>query len=291
MISATSYIDQLKHRLTGRDGAQPRPGTGVGLAQCEALLDDAERVFRPYLAASGMSLQSQLGSLASDGRFSAALLQKLLNGMHPDLTPDTMCAPVLVDHVHACVMQVILSQVPGDFIETGVWKGGIPVLMRGILKAYGITDRKVWVADSFQGLPRPDPEKNLDDAIWFHLLGPLDHLRISLDQVRSVFRKYDLLDEQVCFLAGWFGETLPAAPIERLALMRLDGDWYDSTRDALEALYPKLSPGGWVIVDDYGLPFGCRQAVDEYRAAHGITEPLRAVNEQTVCWRKNKPAG
>ena len=97
-----------------------------------------------------------------------------------------------------------------------------------------------------------------------------------------------LLDAQVCFLPGWFRDTLPKAPIERLALMRLDGDWYESTRDALENLYPKLSPGGFAIIDDYGIPIGCRRAVDEYRQRHAIQEPLTWVNGATVYWRRER---
>ena len=87
------------------------------------------------------------------------------------------------------------------------------------------------------------------------------------------------------FLVGWFHETLPSAPIERLALMRLDGDMYGSTMDALRFLYPKLSTAGYVIVDDYWLP-GCREAVDEYRAEHGITEELVPVDRAIVYWQR-----
>lgn len=285
------YVEQLKKRLVKKASGESSAALGVTLAQCISLLNEAEQKFRPWLEPSGTTVQSRLDKLVCDGRFSPDMLQQYLNSMHPDLTPDTMCTPVLLNHVHWCVADVIHNHVPGDLIETGVWKGGIPVLMRGILQAYGIPDRKVWVADSFSGLPTADPEKNLDDAIWFHLFGPIDHLRIPLNYVRSVFRKHELLDDQVCFLEGWFSETLPAAPIDKLAIMRLDGDWYESTRDALEALYPKLSPGGWVIIDDYGLPFDCSKAVDEYRATHGIAEPLLAVNDHAVCWQKKQPAG
>jgi len=191
-----------------------------------------------------------------------------------------------IENLQFCVEKVIMNNVPGDLIETGIWKGGLPVLMRGILKAYGITDRVVWAADSFEGLPKPDPEKNLEDAIWFHLFGPLDRLEIPLEYAEGVFRKYNLLDNQVKFIKGWFSDTLPHAPIEKLAVMRLDGDWYESTSISLNALYPKLSQGGFVIIDDYGLPLGCRRAVDEYRAAHNINEPIQWVNHQVIFWQK-----
>lgn len=288
-MTAAAYIDRLKKQLTAREACAARQANGVPLAECEAVLRRTETLLGPLLAHTGATVGERLDRLAPGRRFGPDLLKDILDAMHPELTPDTMCAPRLVDHVHWCVERVILERVPGDLIETGVWKGGMTVLMRGILKAYGITDRSVWVADSFEGLPCPDAEKNLDDAIWYQLVGPLDHLRIPVEYAQSVFRKYGLLDAQVRFLKGWFAETLSAAPIEKLALMRLDGDWYESTRDALDALYPRLSPGGWVIIDDYGLPFDCRRAVDEYRAAHGITEPILQVNEQAVCWQKVRP--
>ncbi len=88
------------------------------------------------------------------------------------------------------------------------------------------------------------------------------------------------------FLEGWFRDTLPNAPIESLAVIRLDGDLYESTTDALAALYPKLSPGGFVIVDDYGAFEPCRRAVDDYRATRGIDDAIEEVDWTGVCWRR-----
>jgi O-methyltransferase len=110
-------------------------------------------------------------------------------------------------------------------------------------------------------------------------------LAISADEVRGNFERYGLLDEQVCFLEGFFQDTLADAPIDQLAVLRLDGDMYESTIVALEALYPKLSPGGYLIVDDYALP-GCRQAVDDYRRDNGISEPLQEVDWTGRFWQR-----
>jgi hypothetical protein len=104
--------------------------------------------------------------------------------------------------------------------------------------------------------------------------------------VQDLFARYDLLDDQVRFLPGWFKDTLPRAPIERLALLRIDGDLYESTWDALSMLYPRLCVGGFVIVDDYYCIPACRQAVDEYRQRAGITTPLEAVDWTGVFWQK-----
>jgi O-methyltransferase len=173
--------------------------------------------------------------------------------------------------------------IPGDFAETGVWRGGVTILMRAILAAYEIDDRRVWVADSFQGLPVPDGEQYPADADidW----SDVGVLKVGADAVRANFERYGLWDDQVRILEGWFCDTLPVAPIERLAVLRLDGDLYQSTMDALEALEPKVSPGGFVIVDDYGGWEPCRAAVDDYRADRHITDPIHTVDWTGVFWR------
>lgn len=189
-------------------------------------------------------------------------------------------------NTQACVERVLADGVPGNFIETGVWQGGQTILMRGVLKAYGIHDRRVYVADSFQGLPEVDPETAPDDAIALGILDGIGRFRVTADDVRRNFAAYGLLDEQVVFLEGWFSDTLPYAELGALAVVRLDGDFYDSTRDAIEILYPRLSSGGFVIVDDYGCPFGCKRAIDEYRSNRGIEVPMLRASKQTVYWRK-----
>ncbi|MFV2109689.1 TylF/MycF family methyltransferase [Micromonospora sp. LOL_015] len=197
---------------------------------------------------------------------------------------ETMIGLRRLDNLEKCVTEVIDDQVPGDLIETGVWRGGACIFMRALLKAYGETDRVVWVADSFRGLPRPDPERleDVEDALWKE-----PFLAVPLDRVQANFRRYGLLDDQVRFLPGWFEETLPTAAIDRVAVMRLDGDLYDSTMVALDALYPKLSDGGYVIIDDYHAVRGCRQAVDDFRRAHGINDELHQVDWTCRYWRKS----
>jgi O-methyltransferase len=195
---------------------------------------------------------------------------------------ETMIGLARLDNLHECIRDVLRTNVPGDFIETGAWRGGATIFMRGALKAYGDSQRAVWVADSFQGLPKPAPEEYPDDAgdtMWAH-----SELAVSLEEVRANFSRYGLLDDRVHFLPGWFRDTLPTAGVTQLAILRLDGDMYESTSQALHWLYPKLSPGGFVIVDDYALP-GCRAAVDAYRAAHGISEPIEPIDQDAVFWR------
>jgi O-methyltransferase/8-demethyl-8-(2,3-dimethoxy-alpha-L-rhamnosyl)tetracenomycin-C 4'-O-methyltransferase len=176
--------------------------------------------------------------------------------------------------------RALRESVPGDFMEAGVWRGGASMMMRAVLKAYGIADRRVLAADSFAGFPIP--AKGSPD-FGFELVGHPD-FAVPLPEVKAAFARYGLLDEQVVFLEGLFKDTLPSAPVEVLAVLRLDGDMYESTRDGLEHLYRKLSPGGTLIVDDYFLFETQRRAVDEFRAAHGIDDPIVQVDHFGGYW-------
>lgn len=197
----------------------------------------------------------------------------------------TMVGMPRLDNVQYCVEEVLRHNVPGDLVETGVWRGGVTILMRGLLKAHGASDRKVWVADSFDGLPKANrsrfpKESDLD-------LDKFAELSVPLDEVRRNFEAYQLLDDQVCFLKGWFRDTLPGAPIEKVAVMHLDGDLYESTRDALVNLYDKLSPGGFVIVDDYKLLECCTAAVEDFRTERGITDAMTLLPFSGAFWQKS----
>lgn len=204
-----------------------------------------------------------------------------------DIPPSahSMIGLVRLNNLESCIRDVLENDVPGDFVETGVWRGGASIFMRAVLKSYQVTDRKVWVADSFEGLPRPNAEKYPADAK--SRLYKRNALAISLDAVQSHFDRYGLLDDQVQFLKGWFKDTLPTAPFKTLAIARLDGDMYESTMDGLTSLYPKVSPGGYVIVDDYGAIRACRQAVQDYRDEHGITEEIVKIDYTGVYWKRS----
>jgi O-methyltransferase len=182
----------------------------------------------------------------------------------------------------ATLTQAVIDEgIPGDFIETGVWRGGCCILMRGILKANG-QQRKVFVADSFEGLPKPRVSQ--DDGDTHHLHNKM--LSVSLDQVKSNFSRYGLLDDSVVFVKGLFKDTLHKLPQTPLALIRLDGDMYESTMDAMSALYHRLSPGGYLIVDDYGVLKPCRQAITDFRDNHGISSTIHQIDHSGVWWRK-----
>jgi hypothetical protein len=218
--------------------------------------------------------------------------EDLATGRSAHQDADTMIGWPRLDNLQQCVVTALRDGVPGDLLETGVWRGGSCIFMRAVLRAYGVTDRKVWVADSFQGFPRPDLERYPADRFFATensraYFENLDYpIAISLDEVKSRFRRYGLLDDQVEFLPGFFSDTLPTAPVGKLAVLRLDGDFYQSTYEALDALYPRLSPGGFCIVDDYWLPC-CKDAVTDYRAANGVSEQLQRIDWTGAFWRKS----
>ena len=196
----------------------------------------------------------------------------------------TMIGRKRLDNIQSCIETVLHDNIPGDLIETGIWRGGAIILMRAVLAAYDITDRIVWAADSFAGVPPPthpqDQEFDVSETIY-------PFLTVSVNEVKSLIDRYDLLDDRIRFLEGWFKNTLPVAPIRRLAVLRLDGDLFESTMDALIPLYAKVSPGGFIIVDDYYSCQPCRNAIDWFRTANGIKDPFTRIDDQSLFWRKS----
>lgn len=214
---------------------------------------------------------------------------KFERGPHPSgrigpTQAHTMVGVDRLENVRRLTQSAIDEDIPGDLIETGVWRGGCCILMRGMLAVNDIRNRKVYVADSFSGVPPPRPEiypADRDLRLDLH-----EELAVSVDTVKDNFRRYGLLDDQVVFVEGLFGETLPRLEGMSFSLIRLDGDLYESTDIALRCLYPKLSPGGFLIVDDYGVIEACRQAVDDYRKEHDIDAPINRIDRSGIWWRR-----
>jgi O-methyltransferase len=194
----------------------------------------------------------------------------------------TMVGLNRLDDLQACVESVVRDGVDGDLIEAGAWRGGASILMRATLDSLGASERTVHVADSFRGFPAAD---ELGD------LNAIDFLAVPVDEVRESFARFGL-ERGVRLVPGFFEQTLPTLAGTRWALVRLDADTYQATRAALEALYPGLAVGGYLIVDDYGVMERqeCRRAVDEFRARHGISEPLEPVDWTCVRWRRSDDA-
>lgn len=195
----------------------------------------------------------------------------------------TMIGLKRLDNVQACIEDVLENNVPGDLCEAGVWRGGATIFMRAVLRVHGIEDRNVWVADSFEGMPTPNTEKCGADK-GYDLSG-CEYLRVTLEDVKANFERFGLFDERVKFLKGWFQDTLPNAPIDRLAVLRIDCDLYESTMDVLSSLYARVSKGGYVIIDDYYSWPPCRQAVDDFRRNISVSPKLEEIDGRGVFWQ------
>jgi hypothetical protein len=182
-----------------------------------------------------------------------------------------------LEHLHYAIKDTVERGVEGDFIETGVWAGGACILAKSI---YNEVDphRKVYAADSFRGLPKPDPKYPQDNGDR-HYLDPM--LSVSKEQVIENFNKFGLVDDNLIFVEGWFKDTMPNLNVEKLSIIRLDGDMYESTIQVLDALYNKLSIGGYLIIDDFHHN-GCAAAIQDFRNKHGITNPIKKVDSNPL---------
>lgn len=230
------------------------------------------------------------------------LEERLAGSDHPS-EAHTMIGVRRLDHLQRLAEDVLAQGVPGDFVETGVGRGGAVIFLSGVLRAHGVKDRLVWAADSFGEFPRSAgagiTRRSYTSPYWEEMTmlatrepdGFQEFLTQvaagkSYAEVRDHFARYGLLDEQVRFLRGWFCDTLPGSGIGSVALLRIDADLYDSTYQALAELYPRVPPGGYVVIDDYHTFTECRAAVTDYFAAEGIALDLQDVDQAAAHWRR-----
>ncbi|GAA4337954.1 TylF/MycF/NovP-related O-methyltransferase [Flaviaesturariibacter amylovorans] len=189
--------------------------------------------------------------------------------------PYTMTSVERMYSLFRSVSYVLEARIPGDFVEAGVWRGGSSMVIASMLRKRGITDRKIFLYDTFEGMSEPteadvdfagaradvllkENESNKEESVW---------CLADLADVQQNMRRTALPESQVVYVKGKVEDTIPGTiPAGAIALLRLDTDWYESTRHELEHLYPRLSANGVLIIDDYGHWGGCRKAVDEYFA-------------------------
>jgi len=189
--------------------------------------------------------------------------------------------------------RLLRDGVPGSFVECGVWRGGSSAIM-GLAMRHAGQKRDLHLFDSFEGLPEPTQKdgevaKAYSGGRASGDLKSVDQCKAGLDEVQTLLLGRLGLDPAlVHFHVGWFQKTLPAkaAGLGPIALLRLDGDWYESTRLCLEHLYPLVVPGGMVVLDDYFDWEGCKLATDEYRAQNGIHAALEQIDGDLACWTK-----
>jgi O-methyltransferase len=197
----------------------------------------------------------------------------------------TMTGGERLKNVRNLLIDVFQNEVGGDYMEAGVWRGGSSVFARGVILAHGQQHRRSFVLDSFRGLPPGERKFDQGDAGWDNSA----YLEVSADVVAGNFNSAGLLDENVVFAQGFFNDTIPPLlnTIESLAIIRFDGDIYESAVDVLYNLYGKLSVGGYFIVDDW-FGFPSRTACEDFFAVHGISPDITPIDDLSVYWKKTE---
>ncbi len=192
--------------------------------------------------------------------------------------PYTMTSTERLYAVYQSVDYILKNNIPGDFVECGVWKGGCAMMMAHALKKYNCYDRKIYLYDTFEGMTEPG-EKDISYAKHpahkkynesLHQESGTNWCRSELDEVLHNLQRTGYPIENFICVKGKVEDTIPGDMPEKIALLRLDTDWYESTLHELQYLYPRLSEKGVLIIDDYGHWLGCREAVDEYFKANDI---------------------
>jgi hypothetical protein len=266
------YLDLMEAVLTGtiiEDPPIPTPG---------------------YTAIVGDVLEKMFGRrFAPDRRWFGYNAKMRERGLDWPQRAFTMVGRKRLHNFRTLIEAVIADRVPGDIVETGVWRGGASILARAVLQAHEVTDRRVVLADSFCGLPPPDTAQFPADAESDLHLQP--DLAVGLEQVQKNFRRFDLLDDQVVFVPGWFRDTMPTLDVTAIAVLRLDGDMFESTIDPMRYLYDRVSPGGYVIVDDYHIVAACRRAVEDFCASRRISPAFIDIDGMGVYFRKSAVVG
>lgn len=211
--------------------------------------------------------------------------ETLPNDMEPHETaiyrrvaPYTMAGPVRALSLMRAVEYLIKHGIAGDLVECGVWKGGSMMTVALSLLRNGGADRELWLYDTFTGMSDPTERDIPRQGLQAEEVARSSYFVAPLDGVRRAMESTGYDPARMHYVAGKVEETIPARAPERIALLRLDTDWYESTRHELIHLFPRLVRGGVLILDDYGAWQGARQATDEYLAGTGVPILLQRVD-------------
>lgn len=201
-----------------------------------------------------------------------------------EVRPFTMTSVARLQALIKATRYVAKHAIPGAIVECGVWRGGSMLTVARTLLDCGDARRELYLFDTFAGMSEPGPEdvRRIDGATAQWTLeegGEREWLTAGLERVKQTMNRCAYDPARLRFVAGKVEDTLPGAAPELIALLRLDTDWYQSTRHELEHLFPRLAPGGVLIIDDYGWWEGARRAVDEYFGTGGPRMLLNIIDE------------
>lgn len=275
------YLDLLKQVLTDYIRVD-NPFANAMPMQFVRAANQRKRARDRALAAIARRLKLQL---AKPSHFSTEERRELrANGLDWPPLAETMVGLKRLEHLQTVIETILAENIPGDLLEAGVWRGGASIFMQAVLTVNDARDRAIWLCDSFEGLPPPDPKFPEDAGLSFH---EYSFLAVSEEEVRRNFERYGLFGDNLRFVKGYFEVSLADAPVDRIALLRLDGDMYSSTIATLNALYDKVSKGGFIVVDDYNIVDACAEAVTDFRNAHNVTDSISPIDDVAVFWRKS----
>ncbi len=216
------------------------------------------------------------------------------------IKPNTMINNYRIMNIQNVIKYIVLSNIKGDFVECGVWKGGACAMMAYTLKRI-VAQRTIHLFDSFDDIVEPDAIVDGERAV--KEVGGIHMATGKLKPIKGIYSKFggpgneshvlDLISNKIGYPSekikihkGLFQDTLPLNTIESISFLRLDGDWYSSTRICLEYLYPKVTYGGIIVIDDYSAYEGCKKAVDEYLVSNQIFPFIQWIDEECICWVK-----
>jgi O-methyltransferase len=224
------------------------------------------RVVKGVLARRGWELRRRSQAVAPD-------LEPEFLALYERCAPATMTSVERMYALYQAVRHVHAADIEGDVVECGVWRGGSSMLAALTLDSLGDRERSLWLYDTFEGMPPPsEVDRTIhgqDAAALLERPGAAgEHTRAAagLDEVKANLAATGYPSDRLHFVEGMVEDTIPAVAPDQISVLRLDTDWYESTRHELEHLWPRLSPGGVLIVDDYGHWQGARRAVDEFLA-------------------------
>jgi O-methyltransferase len=294
-MTVNSYLNRvtggLKKKIRRATGNAPSPANiaahpvaqSIHAKQLSANPDIRERYLDLMIGTLAGTIYEDVGlGVMGGGKYDPNLRE---HGWDWPSKAVTMVGTKRLRNLRTALESVIQSNIKGDFVETGVWRGGASILARAVLAAHNVKDRKIIVCDSFEGLPKPDPEKYpADKGSDFYTYA---ELAISLEEVKTNFAKFNLLDEQVVFLKGWFKDTMKDVPSKEIAVLRLDGDMYESTIDPLIHLFDRVPNGGWIIIDDYEVVPAAKQAVHDFLDSKNLKVDMNPIDGVGVYFRKD----
>ncbi|RYY90212.1 MAG: macrocin O-methyltransferase [Chitinophagaceae bacterium] len=214
--------------------------------------------------------------------------------LHNLVRPFTMTSPERMYSLYNAMRYIGAQRIPGDLVECGVWKGGSSMIMARMLVNQGDEQRGLFLYDTFEGMSAPGAEdidvqgndagkllqkQSKDDvnSIWCYS---------TLDEVQANLQRTGFPASRIEYVKGKVEDTIPGTIPEKIALLRLDTDWYDSTYHELTHLFPLLQPGGLLIIDDYGYWQGARKAVDQYFQENNLAPLLHRIDDTGRIYQK-----